>query len=83
MARPLPPALPRSRCRAGFASWIAAGCVVTAALAGGCSSPSRSPESDVVEVERIDLTAPVKEAPEEPVLPGAPSTPASAPPSAE
>jgi len=49
--------------------------------AGGCSSPNRSPESDVIEVERIDLTAPADAPPEDAiVLPDAPPAPAAAPP---
>jgi len=49
--------------------------------AGACSSPSRAPEGDVVEVERIDLTPPAPPAPatEELVLPGAPPQPDPAP----
>lgn len=36
---------------------VACGILVAMAL-GGCSSPSRGPETDVVEVERIEVTAP-------------------------
>ena len=50
--------------------------------AAGCSSPSRAPETDVIEVERIDLTTPKDASDAVPgedslVLPGAASSPAS------
>ena len=50
---------------------VAAAVLLLAAV--GCSSPSRAPETDVIEVERIDLTAPKPAAEESLVLPGAPA----------
>ena len=49
--------------------------------AAGCSSPDRGPETDVVEVERIDLAAPTDaggtptDAGEAPSAPESPATP--------
>lgn len=72
MARPATPPF-----RAGSATML----VILAAA--GCSSPSRAPETDVIEVERIDLTAP-RPAPEESlVLPGAEPAPTETVPAPE